>query len=61
MVLRGFAKNILCIYIGYKLLISALNGIPLSDGEVMMYGIILLFFSVWYLLEKIGLIPKFLP
>ena len=61
MVLRGFAKNILCVYIGYKLLSSALNGIALSDGEIMTYGILLLFFSIWYLLEKIGLIPRFLP
>ena len=61
MVLRGFVKNILCVYIGYKLLISAINGVSLADSEIMTFAVILLFFSIWYLLEKIGLIPRFLP
>lgn len=58
MALRGFIRDIICLYIGFQLLSHGLNNIPLSKGQSLFFGIFLLFFSVWFILERVGILPK---
>jgi len=55
---RGIIRDIICIYIGYKLLVCVITDtIPTSD-QLILYAAALLIFSVWFMLERIGLLPK---
>ena len=55
---RGIIRDIIGIYIGYKLLVHAIEGIPPSSDQLILYALGLLLFSVWFMLERIGLLPK---
>ena len=55
---RGFIRDIIFIYFGFQLLINGLRGIPISKGQSLLLAVFLLFFSVWFMLERVGIIPK---
>ena len=56
--IRGIIRDVIGIYIGFKLLMHAYEGIPPSSEQMMLYALGLLIFSVWFMLERIGLLPK---
>jgi len=55
---RGFIRDIVAIYIGYMLVSSVVMNSPLHKNMLLMYGIFLLLFSVWFMVERIGILPK---
>ena len=54
--LRGFIRDIIGIYIGLRMMQALWFGIP--NQEAFMLGAVILFFSVWFTLERFGIIPK---
>jgi len=56
--IRGFIRDGICIYFGFQLLINGLKNIPMSKGQMLWLAVFLLFFSVWFMLERFGIIPK---
>ncbi len=52
---RGFVRDLLCLYVSYNLLVKWPEGI---GWDVMAATAFLLLMTVWFLLEKIGVIPK---
>ena len=56
--LRGMIRDAVSIYIGWLLLNDALGFMELSSMQLGFSGIFLLFFSIWFFLERFGLIPK---
>jgi len=59
MALRGIIRDIISIYIGFHLLIAAVTGDCLSSETLLLYALGILIFSLWFTLERIGIIPKF--
>jgi hypothetical protein len=54
--IRGFVRDIIGIYIGFSLVQALWLGI--SNETAFLYGAVILFFSVWFMLERLGIIPK---
>lgn len=59
MVLRGLIRDILCIYLGYEIIKGYIFGNFSISATVFISSTILFILSIWFLLERIGLIPKF--
>jgi len=55
---RGIIRDILGIYIGYKLLACVITDTLPSPDQLILYAAALLIFSIWFMLERIGLLPK---
>ncbi len=55
--LRSIIRDILAIYVCYKVLAFAFFAQEFSALSIIATGA-LLFLTVWFLLEKIGVIPK---
>jgi len=55
---RGIIRDIIGIYAGFVLLSYASLGNEISKGAAFWLGLFFLVFSVWFLLERIGVIPK---
>ncbi len=53
---RGIIRDIIGIYIGFSLMQALWIGI--SNAEAFLYGAVIFFFSVWFMLERLGIIPK---
>jgi len=56
--IRGIIRDVICIYIAYKLIFHAITNVPPDSNQLMLYAIALLIFSVWFMLERIGILPK---
>ncbi len=55
---RGFIRDIVAIYIGYMLVSSVVMNSPLHKNTLLLYGAFLLLFSVWFMVERMGILPK---
>jgi len=55
---RGIIRDGVSIYIGWLLLSDALGFVALSQLQLGFSGVFLLFFSIWFFLERFGVIPK---
>ncbi len=51
---RGLLRDLIGLFIGFKLILNLI--MPLSPNDFLIYGLILVFFSSWFLAERIGLI-----
>lgn len=56
--LRGMIRDAISIYIGWLLINDALGFVELSSLQLGFSGSFLLFFSIWFFLERFGVIPK---
>lgn len=59
--IRSFVRDILCLYIGYALIANGMSGQNIPSNTLIIFGALLLFFTLWFLLEKIGVLPKLTP
>ncbi|HLD49364.1 MAG TPA: hypothetical protein VJB11_03295 [archaeon] len=55
--IRAFIRDIIALYVGFRLLAAGL-GSELSRNDMLVFGIVLFVFSLWFLLERIGILPK---
>ncbi len=56
---RGLVRDVLSIYLGYKLLSCYLsNACKGIEVGVFIAAVILLILAVWFLLERVGVLPK---
>jgi hypothetical protein len=56
--LRGIVRDIVGILLGFQIISGALSGSFTIDNVVVIEAIILLVFGVWFILERIGILPK---
>jgi len=56
--LRGIVRDIIGILLGFQIISGALSGSFTIDSVVVIEAIILLVFGVWFILERIGILPK---
>ncbi len=49
---RGAIRDILGIFIGFRIMLSPV--FPLSINETVSFGLIILGFSFWFTMERIG-------
>ena len=52
--LRGLIRDLIGIYVGARLILSII--FPIDYSELVILGFITLFFSVWFTIERLGLI-----
>ncbi len=56
--IRGIIRDILSLYLGYEILRGALFGDFTITMPVLVAAGLLFAMAVWFILEKIGIIPK---
>ena len=56
--IRSVIRDIISIYLGYKILKGYIVGEFSITTNIFIAALLVLLFSVWFLLEKIGVIPK---
>ena len=54
---RGLIKNVIFVYLGWKIMLMAITK-SVDIGNLFLFGLIIFLWSAWWLLEMIGLIPK---
>ncbi|MBW6461731.1 MAG: hypothetical protein K0B07_01675 [DPANN group archaeon] len=54
---RGLIKNVIFVYLGWKIMLMALTK-SIDIGNLFLFGLIIFLWSLWWLLEMIGIIPK---
>lgn len=52
--LRGLVRDLIGIYVGVKLILGII--FPISNYELVILGFITMFFSVWFTIERLGII-----
>ncbi len=55
---RGIIRDILSIYLGYEIIKGALFGNFELHIWIVLAAIILLIFGMWFILERIGILPQ---
>ncbi|OIN86366.1 MAG: hypothetical protein CO092_04260 [Candidatus Aenigmarchaeota archaeon CG_4_9_14_3_um_filter_37_18] len=55
---RGVIRDIISIYFGIQIILLVLHDKVPTKGQLLLYAAFLLFFSIWFLMERIGLFPK---
>jgi len=55
---RGFVRDIASLYLSYKVLLGAMTGSLQIDTSLVLAALVLLFFTLWFLLEKVGILEK---
>jgi len=56
--LRSLIRDVVFLFVAYDLLSSAFSNREIGVMKEGIYGFLILFFVVWFLLEKIGLLRK---
>ena len=56
--LRGIVRDGIYIYIALLILSSVVTGVPLTVFQLIGIAATLLFFSIWFFLERLGILPK---
>lgn len=59
--IRSLIRDIIALYTGYILLLYGLYGQKIPQDIAALLGLVLIFFTIWFLLEKIGILPKLTP
>ncbi|MCK5063421.1 MAG: hypothetical protein KAR23_05835 [Candidatus Aenigmarchaeota archaeon] len=54
---RGLIRNIVFVYIGWKLILMAVTK-SVDTGNILLFGLIIFLWSAWWLLEMAGILPK---
>ncbi|MCK5594203.1 MAG: hypothetical protein KAI18_03090 [Candidatus Aenigmarchaeota archaeon] len=55
---RGLIKNVIFVYLGWKIMLMVVTK-SIDTGNLFLFGFIIFAWSLWWLLEMIGIIPKF--
>lgn len=55
--IRGYVRDILCIYVSYKVLEAYFWGKNI-DNFTAFFAVLLGGMTIWFILEKIGILPK---
>ena len=58
MVFRSILRDVVFLYIAYRLLSSGVFNNAISNNELILFGLAMLIFSLWFLLEKLGILPR---
>jgi len=56
--IRGLIRDIISIYFGIQIILLVLQDKIPTKLQLLMYAAFLLFFSLWFLMERLGLLPK---
>lgn len=56
--IRGIVRDIVGILLGIEIISGAMSGSFTIDAIVIIEAIILFVFGIWFLLERVGLLPK---
>jgi len=56
---RGVLRDLLSIYICITIFANLITGNMKADLTLILATLLLFILTVWFLLEKIGLVPKF--
>lgn len=54
---RGLIRDLLGIYLGFEVIRSYISNSSLNIN-ILIVSILILILSVWFLLERIGVLPK---
>ena len=54
---RGLIKNLIFAYVGWKIILMVVTH-SIDSSSLFVYGLIIFGWSVWWLLEMVGIIPK---
>ena len=57
MSVRGFIRDIISIYLGYEVIRGYVTG-SFATTNIYIAALVLFAFSVWFVLERIGVLPK---
>jgi hypothetical protein len=55
---RGIIRDIVGILLGFQIIAGALGGEFTIDTWVLVEAIILFAFGIWFMLERIGVLPR---
>ena len=55
---RGVIRDLISIYFGIQIVLLVLQDKVPTKGQLLLYATFLLFFSIWFLMERVGLFPK---
>jgi hypothetical protein len=56
--IRAIVRDILGIYLGFEIIRGATTGDFVFHIGIIISAILLFIFGIWFLLERIGLLPK---
>ncbi len=54
---RGLLQKVVFAYLGFDMVRMYMGG-EVDPARVGLYGVIILVWSLWFLLEMLGLVPK---
>lgn len=57
MSVRGIVRDIISLYLGYEIIRGWITG-TYAYNNILTTGIVLFALAVWFLLERIGVLPK---
>ena len=55
---RGFIRDIIGIYLGFEIIKGAITKHFEINMPIIVCAAILLAFGIWFILERIGILPK---
>ncbi|MEM5829541.1 MAG: hypothetical protein QW040_02480 [Candidatus Aenigmatarchaeota archaeon] len=55
---RGFIRDIVGIYLGFEIIRGTITKHFEITTPIIACGAILLIFGVWFILERVGILPK---
>jgi len=56
--LKSTIRDIIFLYIAYVLIKSGIFNEKISNFNLILFGLIIAMFTVWFILEKLGIIPR---
>jgi lipopolysaccharide export LptBFGC system permease protein LptF len=57
--IRSLIRDVLAIYISFFIFQNIINGKIKAELSIILASLFLFLLTIWFLLEKIGIIPKF--
>ena len=55
---RGIVRDVVGILLGFEIIAGSLGGHFSIDAKVLIEAVILFVFGIWFLLERVGILPK---
>jgi lipopolysaccharide export LptBFGC system permease protein LptF len=57
--IRSLIRDVLAIYLSFFIFQNIINGKIKAELSITLASLFLFLLTIWFLLEKIGIIPKF--
>lgn len=57
--IRSLIRDVLAIYLSFFIFQNIINGKIKAELTIILASLFLFLLTIWFLLEKIGIIPKF--